>query len=596
MRRFFLAWVIFVQLPFFVWAQQKKEDSDTSKNLKEYVSRDSIRVKLLLAEVENLTYKDPQSALVLIDEALAISGEIKWRKGESFAFSKRGEIYYVMADNLKAMDAYQASLKIAESINDESQIATLYNNLGNIYADAKQFEKAIENYESYLSFSEKLKLVPNQIKALNNIGNVLNENDKMDEAIPYFNEALKLSKQIDNTFFRAAIINNLGVAYKRKKDYKNALQSFNEALELSSEIENKYIKASALNSLGKVNILLEHYDSANFYAQKALKLSEEIVNVEWQADSWKVLQQVYENEDKLTLAFSAYKNYIQLRDSVSSEEKKAEVTRKDMQFQMEKQEALAKTEIKRQTLIRNTAIAAGALLLLLSILGYVLYKNKRDAEAQKKAAELKTKMAETELKALRSQMNPHFIFNSLNSISDYLSRNDVAKANDYLIKFSKLTRAILENSEKEMISLEDDLELLQLYVEIESLRLKNKLSYQVKIDKDIDVENTLVPPLLLQPFIENSIWHGIAHKQTAGEILVDIKKVNQKLVCTVDDNGVGRNHTGTEKGNSKSMGINITNSRLELINEIHQVNGSIHFFDKAQGLRVELVLPLELIF
>ena len=596
MRHFFLALIIFIQLPFFLFAQEKEENGAPPKSLAAYTTRDSVRVNLLLIKAEDLLYKKPEEALTVIDEALAISGELQWHKGEAAAYNKRGAVYYAMAYNLKAMDAYHASLKIAEHINDESLIATLYNNLGNIYADAKQFKKAIKNYESYLSFSEKLGVVPNQIKALNNIGNVLNENNKMDDAIEYFNKALKLSKQIDNTFFRAAIINNLGVAYKRKKDYKNALQSFNEALELSLEIENKYIEASALNSLGKVNILLEYYDSANFYAQKALKLSEEIVNVEWQADSWQVLQEVYENDGKPTLAFSAYKNYIQLRDSVSTEEKKAEVTRKDMQFQMDKQDALAKTEIKRQTFIRNTAVGAGLVLLLLSLFGYVLYKKKRDAQAQRKAAELKTKIAETELKALRSQMNPHFIFNSLNSISDYLSQNDVEKANDYLIKFSKLTRAILENSEKETISLEEDLALLQLYVEIESLRLKNTLSYQVKIDENIDVENTLVPPLLLQPFIENSIWHGIAHKDTGGKIIVEIKKDNLKLVCSVDDNGIGRNKTIVKNGTPKSMGINITNSRLEILNEIKKVNGNINFFDKKEGLRIELTLPLEILF
>ncbi len=593
MRRFFLALIIFIPLPFFLLAQ--KEKATLPKGLAAYTTRDSVRANLLLAKAEDLIYKKPQEALTVIDEALAISEEQRWYRGEAAAYNIRGKVYYAMANNLNAMDAYQASLKIAESIHDENLIATLYNNLGNIHADAKQFGKAIENYENYLSFSEKLGVVPNQIKALNNIGNVLNENNKMDDAIGYFDKALKLSKQIDNTFFRAAIINNLGVAYKRKKDYKNALQSFNEALELSLEIENKYIEASALNSLGKVNILLEHYDSANFYAQKALKLSEEIVNVEWQADSWEVLQEVYENEDNLALAFSAYKNYIQLRDSVSTEEKKAEVTRKDMQFQMEKQDALAKTEIKRQTFIRNTAVGAGMVLLLLSLFGYVLYKKKRDAQAQRKAAELKTKIAETELKALRSQMNPHFIFNSLNSISDYLSQNDVEKANDYLIKFSKLTRAILENSEKEMISLADDLELLKLYVEIESLRLKNKLSYHVKIDKEIDPENTLVPPLLLQPFIENSIWHGIAHMAEEGAITVEIKKDNQKLICTVNDNGVGRNNILKNNNKNQSMGINITNSRLEILNEIKKVNGSINFLDKKEGLKVELTLPLEIL-
>jgi sensor histidine kinase YesM len=183
-------------------------------------------------------------------------------------------------------------------------------------------------------------------------------------------------------------------------------------------------------------------------------------------------------------------------DSVLSEEKKVELTRKDMQFKLEKQETIANAEIKRQSFIKNTAIAGGGILFLATIFGYILYKKKRDALEEKKIADFNTKVAETELKALRSQMNPHFIFNSLNSISDYMAKHNIDIANDYLIKFSKLTRSILENSEKKWISLKDDLELTELYIQMESLRLKNKFSYDIKVDKAIVIENTLIPPLI----------------------------------------------------------------------------------------------------
>jgi len=211
-------------------------------------------------------------------------------------------------------------------------------------------------------------------------------------------------------------------------------------------------------------------------------------------------------------------------------------------------------------------------------------------------ADFNTKVAETELKALRSQMNPHFIFNALNSISDYMDKNDVEKANTYLMKFAKLTRSILENSEKKWITLQEDLELTELYIEIEALRLKNKLFHKIEIDSVLDVENTLVPPLMLQPFIENSIWHGIAQKGGQGNIDIQIKKDNEMIVCTVDDDGVGRKKVVINGNKNDSMGLKITKNRLDILSQIKKVKGSIHMFDKTEGLRVELKLPLELRF
>jgi LytS/YehU family sensor histidine kinase len=177
-----------------------------------------------------------------------------------------------------------------------------------------------------------------------------------------------------------------------------------------------------------------------------------------------------------------------------------------------------------------------------------------------------------------------------------MAKHNIDIANDYLIKFSKLTRSILENSEKKWISLKDDLELTELYIQMESLRLKNKFSYDIKVDKAITIENTLIPPLILQPFIENSIWHGIAGKESKGHIHIEIKKENEMMVCIVEDDGVGRKNSIDTKPENVSMGIKITKSRLDIINQLKKTKGRVEMFDKTQGLRVELKLPLELRF
>jgi LytS/YehU family sensor histidine kinase len=168
-------------------------------------------------------------------------------------------------------------------------------------------------------------------------------------------------------------------------------------------------------------------------------------------------------------------------------------------------------------------------------------------------------------------------------------------ADDYLTKFAKLMRSVLENSEEKEVSLAEDLKTLELYMQLESLRLNNKFSYEIKVDENIDTENTLIPPLILQPFVENSIWHGIAHKKDNGKIIISIKKEEDMIHCTVDDDGVGI--TPSEKQvQKKSLGMKITASRIEILNKIKKTNASVSVSRLNQGTRAEVRLPLQLSF
>ncbi|MEO0527009.1 MAG: tetratricopeptide repeat protein [Bacteroidota bacterium] len=564
--------------------------------LNKHSNRDTVRVGLLVNTAWNMTHTDPENAFVYVDEALDIATDIGWAKGRVGALRQKGNLYYVMADNLNAMEAFQQGLKIAQEANEKIYEASLYGNLGNIHADMKENEKALKNYNLYLSTARELGQKPDQVRALSNIGLIYNDQGEYDQGVLYLEQALAIAKDEKNDYFIAAIINNIGLSYKYKKDYTTSLSHYKQAADLAKSTQNKYIEASALNSIGKVNILLENFDMAKAKSTEALKLAEEINAVEWQADAWEVLSTAYEHEGNSEKALAAYKNYVRFRDSVLSEEKKAELTRKEMQFRLEKQEADANAVIQQQRLVKNGVIIGGVALLIASVFGYFLYKRRRDALEQKKAAEFHSKVAETELKALRSQMNPHFIFNALNSISDYMAKNNVDIANTYLLKFAKLTRSILESSEKKWINLSEDLELMELYIQIEALRLKNKLSHTITVAQEIDAENTLVPPMLLQPFIENSIWHGIAAKEGKGHIAIGIRKEGDMVVCSVDDNGVGRKKTLNVKTDYTSMGVKITESRLDIIGQLKKVKGSIAMFDKKEGLLVELKLPLELRF
>jgi sensor histidine kinase YesM len=217
--------------------------------------------------------------------------------------------------------------------------------------------------------------------------------------------------------------------------------------------------------------------------------------------------------------------------------------------------------------------------------------------------EFEHKLADTEMTALRAQMNPHFIFNCLNSIKLYTLQNDTDKASDYLTKFSRLIRLVLENSRADRISLQNELEALQLYSDLEAMRFKQKVRVSIRVDPDIDQQEATIPPLLLQPYVENAIWHGLMHKMEGGTVTVEVtQSTDTYLHVEVTDDGVGRARAGELKsksaGNHKSFGMQVTADRIRMINELYNTQTQAQIFDlvapngEPLGTKVVLDIPV----
>lgn len=229
---------------------------------------------------------------------------------------------------------------------------------------------------------------------------------------------------------------------------------------------------------------------------------------------------------------------------------------------------------------------------------YRIREIKRE-EASKTA--FNKRLSEMELQALRAQMNPHFIFNSLNSINRFIMNNEPEEASEYLAKFSKLIRLILQNSNSPAITLENELEALQLYLKLEVLRFKGKFTCQVQISEVVETAYIEIPPLIIQPYVENAIWHGLMHKEGIGHLLIDLKQQNHVLICTIEDDGIGRRKATELKSKSatknKSMGMQITSHRLELSNALYGRQTRVSILDLVDaygepcGTRVELHIP-----
>jgi CheY-like chemotaxis protein len=213
---------------------------------------------------------------------------------------------------------------------------------------------------------------------------------------------------------------------------------------------------------------------------------------------------------------------------------------------------------------------------------------------------LKQRSSELEMQSLRAQMNPHFIFNSLNSINMFILENNRLQASEYLSKFSKLIRLILQNSQETYIPLEKELEALQLYMELESLRFDNKFEYKIIVDPGVEPANIKVPPLIIQPYVENAIWHGLIHKKENGHLEINIYGRDKTLLYKITDDGIGRDKAAELKSKSaekqKSMGMRITADRIALLNQ--QTETSIKITDlvlgdgSAGGTEVLIELPV----
>ena len=212
------------------------------------------------------------------------------------------------------------------------------------------------------------------------------------------------------------------------------------------------------------------------------------------------------------------------------------------------------------------------------------------------------KLAQMEMMALRSQMNPHFIFNCLNSIKLYTTDNEAAKASAYLTKFSRLIRLVLENSRSEKVTLKNELDALDLYLQLETMRFKDKLRFSIEVSPELDIEGIEIPPMLLQPFVENAIWHGLMHKKEGGQ--VNIKVVQYKpdsLLITITDDGVGRKKATALKSKSvtanKSFGMKVTNERIALINQLYQTETNVQVLDlsDAEGRACGTEVKLEIL-
>lgn len=565
---------------------QKKLDS-LGNLLKQYKQEDTTLVNIRIPYSSYRLMLNP-SDTTLIDfseKTLEISRKLNYNKGITLSYISLGTLYSRQkSDPYTAIDYFQKALLIIEKDSKlHSRKQHIHIELGLIYYEQGDYKKAIQHYQESISIGGTSANISN---AYSTLGNIYGSIGKGDSAIYYYNKAIEINQKDKNYLYLANNLSNKSLLLNAMGRGTEAKKAIDESLKLTEEYQFDYIKGSVYMNASVIYKDLGELETAEKYISMCLDHNKGINDLFSRKSIWGTISEIHEAKGEYKQALEAYKKYHELSDSLTNEDRKSEITRKLMQYESEKKDTLAKAEITKQKIIKNSIISISSILLLSGIFLFSGFRKRQKIKSEQKEVLLRSKISDTEHKALRAQMNPHFIFNSLNSIGDYIHKNDLKSADYYLAKFAKLMRGILENSELKEIPLAEEIKIMELYLQLEASRLQNKFSYEIKVSPDIDPETTLIPPLIIQPFIENSIWHGISPKEGPGKIVIELTKENELLNIAIEDDGIGRKNTGEYK---KSYGIKLTGDRISLLNS---PEAGIFVIDLKQGTKVEIKLPL----
>ncbi|MBI4647223.1 MAG: tetratricopeptide repeat protein [Bacteroidia bacterium] len=593
-----------------------------------------------------------KEAIEQLEKSISVCKQTGDKKGIGFALNELGLIYDFLYDYPKAIAKYGDALEIWKELKDKEQIAMIYNNLGLIYTSLGNLEKALEYYQQSLKIKEELGNKDGIAASLGNIGLIYDHLENFEKAEEYYQNSFEMYKESGNKKGMANMSNNLGNIYMSLENYELALKKYMSSYSLYNDLGDKLGLAKAFNNIGLIYMEWNKYDDALKYIKKSLEIKEELRDTIGLAntlinigdifkksgnykeaidyynkslhlsesinfisrimDNYKAFSEVYSILGNSTKALEYYKLYANMKDSVYNADIHKQITEMQTKYETEKKEkeiTILKWEKevekmkfdKEQDKLIKQRILFGFSIIILLIASFSVYIFLRNKEIKRRNS-LQSELNRYMQKALLQQMNPHFIFNTINSIQYFILNNDKIASNEYLTKFASLIRIILENSEHQIITVGEDISALKLYLELEALRFDEKFDYEILLDNSDSLLKYNIPTMLIQPYVENAIWHGLLHKNGKGKITVELKKTNNSLLCRIEDNGIGRKKAMEIKQEKKqkyrAFGTALTETRLKLLNSLYACNLYINYIDlfddsgNAAGTKVEISIPI----
>jgi tetratricopeptide (TPR) repeat protein len=509
-----------------------------------------------------------------------------------------GVINIYRGDYDEAMKFLLESVEIYEKKGRIEDAAAIFGNIAQIYNEMDNFEKAIEYNTKALRVYDQLEDYYSQTGLLINLGNIYKNIDSLEKSIQCCQQALEIAKENGYTTLESLAYTNLGLAYEKQGFFDKASDVIKKSLDIVQQQEDTESEAKNLRFLGRLSKKQKKYTLALQHLNQSEQLAEQINLV---SDYYEIYFEKYEvyaalNNHKKSLEY--FRKYVEVKDSIFTEEKHRQITEIQTKYETEKKEKEVimlseENSMQRMIILKSRYYSFGLVVLIVIVLlfGTLFFRQNRIKSRQN--------TLELEQKLFRSQMNPHFIFNSLSAIQYFITKNKPLEASAYLSDFAKLMRLVIENSKEEYISLEQEIETMKYYVQMQKLRFDDNFIHQFELDKNIETEEVLIPPMLTQPFIENALEHAFKGRQEGNNLFIRYSLENKNLLVEVEDNGIGRKKASeSKKSKHKSFAINLTQRRLEKLNRRSKNKIYFEIVDleseegKALGTKVKFHIPL----
>jgi tetratricopeptide (TPR) repeat protein/anti-sigma regulatory factor (Ser/Thr protein kinase) len=640
-------------LPAVLWAQDASLIPDIRADLAT-ATNDTLRADALARLCFNLINTDPDSARYYGGQALALAtrignpraiadahnnlGWLETQQGHiddaaehldkalegfrrignpsytSIALSNLGWLADKQGDRTGALKRFDEALEQATLAADSASMAVLLYSIGTTYNKMQEHGRARTHLERSLAIEERLGRRNKQGNCLVAIGNAWRSEGDASKAMEQYQRAAALFNATSNHYGAGMVLENSGDLFLEREP-KKALPYYQRALAHYDTLHSAADKAYILQRIGVAYAGLNKYADAETSYTEGMELATSTGSTELVMDLHLSLAELAVKQGKSDVAIGHYQRHMALKDSLRSEASEQELMRLRATFeteQAEQENALLKVEnaLSRANEARLKArwTAAAAVSIGLVLLLALLYRNYRQRgrhtkEVERFNAELQAQRDQVqhmndllELKVLRSQLNPHFIHNCQNSAIAMVKEGRSVEALAYLQGLSKLMRMVLEHSVNDRVTVEEEMAFLRLYVKLESLRLPG-LQFEVDADRTLLDEEAELPALLVQPFVENALWHGLAEKEGPRQLSVRFSATENGLRCTVRDNGTGRNGHGSKPDGHRSLGTELTNERLQLLTHRLQQKGRFTIHDLKDGAGhaagTEVVIELE---
>ncbi|MFA9370947.1 MAG: tetratricopeptide repeat protein [Labilibaculum antarcticum] len=514
-----------------------------------------------------------------------------------------GLLYRKQGKYDKALKYYLDNLEIYKKGNYEEGLGSVFNNLGNLYFETNEVNKAETYYQYALRNFKKFKKTKEIANAYCNLGAIAEQNKNFAKSLDLYTQSLHENSKVGNVLFDSKLLFNIGYLYHSQNLLDSATVYVQKAEDIRIRIGDKDGIVSAKLELARIAIDQGKYALAEKLLLKADDTAKANNMLKWREEILISLTRVYQKTSNYEKAFLHQNEMIQVRDSLNIIQLNMRFEELSAAYEIEKNQKelellQQKSQIQHLELgKKNSWLIILTIVMILGALAIMVSLRINRLRADHKIMDLRQKV-------LLTQMNPHFLFNSLTAIQSFILDKKNEEANNYLSRLASLVRGILENSREEFVSLRTELETLRDYIGLQKLRFENEISYEFEIDKNIDQDQVLVPPMLAQPFVENALVHGMLRNNPKAQIQVKISlnKNMDLLRFQIKDNGIGIDEAkkNNQNRNHKSVATSIALDRVKIYNfksskkmkfEILDLK---HLDSKLQGTLVRYSIPINL--